>query len=103
MDGLQLSVLGHGGIKHGDGGFQEFVLLVDVANVEVDLGPLVQVLHVVQDDVGFHRQDALDQLFQYFEGVVASPQQRRDVRNVSDSVVGDVEVLGPLLDGHTVH
>lgn len=54
MNGLKLSVFGHGGVEKGDGGFYEFVLLVDVADVEVNFGPLVEVLHVVQDDVGLH-------------------------------------------------
>lgn len=54
MNGLQLLILADCILQHAYGRLQVLILLVNVADVQVDLGPLVQVLDVLQNDVALH-------------------------------------------------
>lgn len=73
-----------------------------MSNLQVQLGAHIQVLGILEDQVGFHRRNCNHQVFDGFERVLALAKQPADIQRVDNCVVREVVGFRPALHSLTI-
>lgn len=98
MDFPELLVFGQSCIQESQSRLQVLILLIDVADIHIEFGAEVQIFDILQDDIALHGQDAVEDIFDHLEGIVALAEEGGDVSGVDNRVVGDIEELGAAVE-----
>lgn len=102
MDFPELLVFGQSCIQESQSRLQVLILLIDVTDIHIEFGAEVQIFDILQDDIALHGQDAVEDIFDHLEGIVAFAEEGGDVSGVDNRVVGDIEELGAAVEGEGV-
>lgn len=73
-----------------------------MADIHIEFGAEVQIFDILQDDIALHGQDAVEDIFDHLESIVAFAEEGGDVSSVDNRVVGDIEELGAAVEGEGV-
>lgn len=69
-----------------------------MGNLDVQFCSEIQVFGVLQNQIGLHCQNRLQEIVNSLEGILALPEQPADVKCIDDGIVDEMILVEPLFD-----